>query len=79
MTSLADKVRELIAMDDALPDGAIDAEATAFLEQAGDWPLETQVPLSRVAYVIAAMLLEPNINIRRIVATDAMDLRSSLG
>lgn len=77
--TFAEKIRELVANRSALPDGAVEAEAQAFLELAQDWPLDTQVSLSRVAYLVSAMLLEPNLNVRRMRVSDALQVRSQLG
>jgi len=76
-----DKLRELVLMaeaDEAFA-GNLDTMAEGYLEQFKDWPCSTQVPLSRVAHVVAAMLLEPNINIRRIRATDGIQLKDFAG
>jgi hypothetical protein len=77
--NLEEKVRELVAMHEALPDGAVEAEAQAFLAQARGWSIETQVPLSRVAYVLAHALLDPDPNVRRVVVSDGLQLRSAVG
>jgi len=78
MTTLEEKLRELIEMDEVLGD-TIDAEAQSFLQHALQWPLTTQVPLLRVAYVMAGLMREPNPRLRRLIATDGIELRSSLG
>jgi hypothetical protein len=79
MTTLNEKLRELIETAPYLPDGAIEAEARAFLSLAADWPTTTQVPLARVAYVIAAMMVEADPHVRRAIATDALNMRDALG
>jgi hypothetical protein len=79
MTSFADKVRELMANAEALPEDTIQQEAQSFLGLARDWPVETQVPLSRVAFVIAAMLMESNIHERRVMLTDSIRMRDFVG
>ena len=75
------KLRELMAAADAdtgLAD-SIDSQAESLLEQFRDWPVTTKVPLDYVATIVAAMILEPNPNIRRIKATDGVQLRDSIG
>jgi hypothetical protein len=76
-----DKLRELVLAADVDPiqAEALHETATAYLEQFNDWPLTTQVPLSRVVEVVSALLLEPNVNVRRVRATDSLPLRDYLG
>ena len=79
--SFLTKMRELVeaADADASLRNDIDEQAESLLEQFRDWPVNTQVPLSYVATIVAAMILEPNTNIRRVKATDTLQLRSELG
>ena len=79
--SFLTKLRESVAAADADPGfrNDIDEQAESLLEQFRDWPVNTQVPLAYVATIVAAMILEPNTNIRRVKATDALQLRSELG
>lgn len=79
--SFLTKLQELVSAadaDDAIA-SSVDEQAETLLEQFRDWPVNTQVPLSYVATIVAAMILEPNTNIRRIKATDTLQLRSELG
>ncbi len=57
----------------------LESEAEAFLEQAGGWPIATQVPLSRVAFVLAALMRQPDPNVRRVMVTDRCRLGDTLG
>lgn len=79
--SFITKLRELVTAADADSGiaSSVDEQAESLLEQFRDWPVNTQVPLSYVATIVAAMILEPNTNIRRIKATDTLQLRSELG
>lgn len=79
--SFLTKLQELVTAadaDDAIA-SSVDEQAESLLEQFRDWPVNTQVPLAYVATIVAAMILEPNTNIRRIKATDTLQLRSELG
>jgi hypothetical protein len=79
--SFITKLQELVGAADA--DAAlrndIDEQAESLLEQFREWPVNTQIPLAYVATIVAAMIIEPNTNIRRVKATDALQLRSELG
>jgi hypothetical protein len=76
-----DKLRELVLAADLDTSQALALEetASAYLEQFNDWPITTQVPLSRVVEVVAALMLEPNVNVRRIRATDGVQMRDYAG
>lgn len=79
--SFLTKLQELVTAadaDDAIA-SSVDEQAESLLEQFRDWPVNTQIPLAYVATIVAAMILEPNTNIRRVKATDALQLRSELG
>lgn len=79
--SFLTKLQELVTAadaDDAIA-SSVDEQAESLLEQFRDWPVNTQVPLSYVATIVAAMILEPNTKIRRVKATDTLQLRSELG
>lgn len=79
--SFITKLQELVTAADAdsCIASSVDEQAETLLEQFRDWPVNTQVPLAYVATIVAAMILEPNTNIRRIKATDTLQLRSELG
>jgi len=80
--SFLTKLQELVSAADAPGSSLradIDEQAESLLEQFRDWPVNTQIPLSYVATIVAAMILEPNTNIRRVKATDTLQLRSELG
>lgn len=79
--SFLTKLQELVTAadaDDAIA-SSVDAQAESLLEQFRDWPVNTQVPLAYVATIVAAMILEPNTNVRRIRATDALTMRDQAG
>ncbi len=79
--SFLTKMRELVdaADADASLRNDIDAQAESLLEQFRDWPVNTQVPLAYVATIVAAMILAPNTNVRRIRATDALTMKDQAG
>lgn len=79
--NLRDKVGELIAAaeSNAAFAATLDDQASAYLDQFGGWPVSTQVPLVRVATILASLALEPTPSVRRVRVTDGMELRSQLG
>jgi hypothetical protein len=75
MMTFREKVAELVN----LPADVVCAEAEGFLTQAGDWPVLTEVPLARVAFIVAALLQEPDPHVRRVVVSDGLSLADSAG
>lgn len=80
--SFLTKLQELVSAAD-MPGSSlradIDEQAESLLEQFRDWPVNTQVPLAYVATIVAAMILAPNTNVRRIRATDALTMKDQAG
>ena len=74
-TSLREKIVELAQ----LPPDVVRASAEGFIAQAADWPVTTQIPLVRLAEVVAAMMLEADPHVRRLRVSDAVKLRDGLG
>lgn len=76
-----DKIVELVASAEEDPQlrSHVEAEAESYLEQFRGWPCATQVPLARVAYIVAGLLLEPDANVRRLRATDGVKIGDGIG
>lgn len=75
MISLKEKVEELML----LPPGDVQASAMDFLTRSASWPINTRVPLNEFAMIIAAMVLEPDRNVRRACVSDAVKLTETTG
>lgn len=81
MTTFHDKLVELIAIadaDQAIGD-SIRQKAEAFLDQSAGWPITTQVPLLRVAELLAGFTVKQAPNVRHIVASDALRVGDRIG
>jgi hypothetical protein len=61
------------------PADVVTAEAESFLESAQNWNHNTQVPLWRLAFVIAALVQVQDPNVRRVMLTDALKVGDGLG
>ncbi len=75
MTLFRDKVQQLLEY----PRDILEVEADAFVARAADWPTTTQVPLRDVAFLLAALLTEPDPSVRRVTVTDAMRIGDRIG
>lgn len=75
MSTFHERVLELLE----LPQDVVGGEAQAFLEQIRTWPCTTEVPIGRMAYLLAALLQEPDPNIRRVRVTEGVSLGDTLG
>jgi hypothetical protein len=71
--TFAEKLQEQVSIAMTDPVHAV-GEARALIEQMANWPLSTQVPLSRVAQMIGGLMAEKPANVRRVIATDSVRL-----
>jgi hypothetical protein len=74
VTSFRDKLDELRAM----PPDLVEVEAASFMEQVAEWPVNTQIPLLHLAFVVVALSNEPDVNVRRVRITESLSLKDGL-
>jgi len=61
------------------PPDIVANEADSFMESAQGWNQHTQVPLWRLAFVIAALVNTQDPNVRRVKLTDSLKVGDGLG
>jgi hypothetical protein len=73
--TLREKLDELLM----LPASDVQHEAMLYLQRSFDWPVQTQIRLSDLALVLAAMMKEVDPHVRRVMVTDTVQMGDSLG
>ena len=75
MITFREKLHELLGADR----GWVEQQAEQFLERAAHWPVNTQINLNELAFVVAALITEPDPHVRRVTASDALKLGDGFG
>ena len=73
MSTFKERIVELLQY----PEDIVAGEAEAFLAQSAGWSVQTEVPLSRIAYLVAALLSEPDPHERRLMVEDKINMRDA--